>query len=280
MTQLETTNQISSKLFNTKSGNTIIVALDCSSISGPEDGLRDLKLSIEKARRSGASGILGLPGMFRAYREEIGDMAFISNITLSTEGPHHLDKVKVGSASHAAKIGMDAVSVHVNMTAPTESGMLQTLAETGQECEELGMELLAHMYPRRIVDGGEDRYQELKEKDPEGYAKLVRHGARVAVDLGATVVKVPWTGTKESFRTVCESTYGLPVVMAGGSKVSIPEFLQVARDAMDAGARGVAVGSNFYMRPNDGEDEFFLRALCNVVHDGMNVSDAMAKAKA
>lgn len=270
---------VNQKLFDKKSGNTVIVAVDCSSISGPEDGLRDIKSSLEKAEKNGANAILGLPGMFRAYPDSFDDMQFISNITLSTEGPNHLDKVKVGDVRYAAKSGMTAVSVHVNMTAPTESVMLQTLAEAGQECDELDMPLLAHMYPRRIVDGREDRYQDLKSEDPEAYAKLVRHGARVAVDLGATVVKVPWTGTKESFRTVCESTYGLPVVMAGGSLVPIAEFLQVARNAMDAGARGVAVGSNFYMRPENGEDEFFLRALCHIVHDGLSVDDAMTRAK-
>lgn len=266
-------------LFDAKSGKTVIVALDCSSISGPEEGLRDMKLSLEKAKRSGANAVLGLPGMFRAYRDVIGDMAFVSNITLSTEGPNHLKKVKVGTVEHTAQSGMDAVSVHVNMTAPTESVMLQTLAEAGRECEALGMPLLAHVYPRRILDGREDRYQDLKQSDPMAYAKLVRHGARVAVDLGATIVKVPWTGTKESFATVCESTYGLPVVMAGGLKVPIEEFLTVASDAIGAGASGVAVGSNFYMRPENGEDEFFLRALCHVVHDGMKVKQAMESAK-
>lgn len=269
-----------SAIFSEVSGNTVIVALDASSISGPEAGLRYMETVVEQAVAGEVNAILGFPGMFKHYRELIGDTASILNLTLSTEGPDHLNKVQVASVAWAQALGLTGVSVHVNTTSPQEGKMLEILGRTAEECHELGMPLLAHMYPRRLdVNGKDDHYTDLQAKDPEAYAKLVRHAARIAADLGADIIKVAFTGDVDTFHTVVESTYGLPVIMAGGSRLSVPKFLHNAYLAMQAGARGVAVGRNFFEHDRIDNRNIVLNALNEVVHNDYEVDDALADAE-
>lgn len=263
------------------SGNTIITALDDSSISGPEHRLRDMRLAVDTAINNGTNAILGFSGMFRRHPDIAGKTAGIINLTLSTEGPYHLRKVLVDVPEQVDRLSLAGASVHVNTTSPWESEMLSILGQTAVTCDELGIPLLAHVYPRTIKDGKEYHYQDLKEKDPEAYAKLVRHGARIAADLGADIIKVPFTGTAESFRTVVESTYGVPVVMAGGPIAPVQTFIEEAHAAIEAGARGIAVGRNYFERPFEfkDEDELVLIALYRVVHMGQTAKYALAVAE-
>ena len=68
------------------------------------------------------------------------------------------------------------------------------------------MPLLAMMYMRG-------------PKVKNGYdVSVVKHAARVGAELGADIVKVPYTGSPESFREVVEGCF-VPVVIAGGEKM-------------------------------------------------------------
>jgi hypothetical protein len=58
--------------------------------------------------------------------------------------------------------------------------------------------------------------------------------------LGADLVKTAYSGSPEAFARVVEPTR-LPVV-AGGSKGTDEETLEMVRGAMDAGAAGVSMG--------------------------------------
>jgi DhnA family fructose-bisphosphate aldolase class Ia len=268
------------RIFDAESHNTVILALDDSAISGPEDGLRDMESAISKGTHDGVNAILGFYGMFRANREVLGETPGILNLTLSTTGPAHLDKVEVGDIEQVAELGLAGVSVHVNTTSPHEGNMLSILGKTARRANQLGIPLLAHMYPRTIINGKEDHYDDVRKQDPENYAKLVRHGARIAADLGADIIKVPWTGTPDSFHTVTESTYGLPVVMAGGPMTGVMEFLHTAKSAMESGARGIAVGRNFFKQPFIDEDEIVLLALYDIVQRNLDVGMAAFRGEA
>ena len=265
------------KIFDGVSGNTVIVALDASSINGPEDGLRNMDLTIQTARDAGANAILGFYGMFKAYGKALEPTSGILNLTLSTERGDHFRKVQIGRVEQARELGLAAVSVHVNTTSSHEPEMLTILGLTVADATELKMPVLAHMYPRnegRHSQNMDNYYGDMKQEDPEQYTKLVRHAARIAADLGADIIKVPYTGNAESFRSIVDSTYGLPVVMAGGPRADVSDFLGSAKGAMEAGARGVAVGRNFFEHPG-GEGQRVLTALDGIVHNQLSVEDAI-----
>jgi DhnA family fructose-bisphosphate aldolase class Ia len=138
--------------------------------------------------------------------------------------------------------------------------MLRKLGMVADECDEYGVPLIAMMYPR-----GEN------VKDPND-PRVIAHVARVGAELGADIVKVPYTGSPETFREVVESCPA-PVVMAGGPKAERDEdVLEMVWGAMRAGAMGVTIGRNVFMHENP---KAIVRAIRAVVLEGKRPEEAL-----
>jgi len=85
----------------------------------------------------------------------------------------------------------------------------------------------------------------------------------VAADLGADIVKAPFTGDVKSMSDVVSSC-PIPVITAGGEKASSKEQLYSdIENAMRAGAAGVAVGRNVF-EADDVAD--VTRRISRIVH--------------
>ena len=141
-----------------------------------------------------------------------------------------------------------------------ERDMLAQMGKVSEATERWGMPLLAMVYARgpKIQNS----------YDP----KLVAHCARVGVELGADVVKVPYSGDIDSFGHVVESCC-IPVVIAGGAKMnSTKDFLQVVYDSLQAGGSGLSVGRNVFQHPNR---IALVRALRGIVHENWTVEQAL-----
>ena len=65
---------------------------------------------------------------------------------------------------------------------------------------------------------------------------------------------------------------GSKVVMSGGSKTDDQDFLTTVRNAMDAGANGLAVGRNVFQRDNP---EQILDGLEAVIFENATVAEAL-----
>ena len=106
-----------------------------------------------------------------------------------------------------------------------------------------------------------------------GYAKdVVAHCARVGVELGADIVKVPYTGDVDSFSEVVAACC-VPVVIAGGERMdSTRQILQMVQDSLDAGGAGISVGRNVFQHPNR---VALVKALRAIVHENVSVDQAM-----
>jgi len=101
---------------------------------------------------------------------------------------------------------------------------------------------------------------------------LVAHAARLGAELGADIVKTSYTGDIDSFRDVIKGCPA-PVVVAGGPKTNTDEeFLQMIKDAMEAGAAGVAVGRNIFQHD---DVVGITRAVCKIVHENADVEEAL-----
>src|SRR4030042_1421692 len=70
--------------------------------------------------------------------------------------------------------------------------------------------------------------------------------SRMAAELGAHIVKTYYV---KGFEQVVE-TCPVPIVIAGGKKQPEKEALQMAYDAMQAGAIGVDMGRNIFQSTN------------------------------
>jgi 2-amino-4,5-dihydroxy-6-oxo-7-(phosphonooxy)heptanoate synthase len=238
-----------------RAGALFLVPLDHSVAHGPlatSDGLANI---IEAVGRNGADGVVVHKGRVR-FLDSLGPrLALVVHLSASTSHAPDADhKVLVGDVEQAVRCGADAVSVHVNLGSNTEAAQLADLGRVASQSALWGIPLIAMIYPRgpRIADG----------TDPE----LVAHAASLAADLGADVVKTPFTGDVESMSDVVRSC-PIPIITAGGEKAVSQERLYGGiEDVMRAGAAGVAVGRNVF-QAHDVAD--VTRRISRIVHGGV-----------
>ncbi len=250
------------RLINRNTHKTIIVPMDHGVTVGPLEGLENMASAVNEVAEGGANAVLGHKGLPRCGHRKGGrDVGLIMHLSSSTElSPAPNRKTLTASVEDAIRYGADGVSIHVNLGDPYEMEMLADFGRVAHDAESWGMPLLAMIYGRG---------PNIKNSfAPE----VVAHCARVGAELGADLVKVPYTGDMDSFSYVVESCC-VPVLIAGGPKTSTTrEFLQTVSDAMKAGAAGISVGRNVFQHPNPRR---LVSALACIIHAGMDVDQAM-----
>jgi fructose-bisphosphate aldolase, class I len=201
----------------------------------------------------------GLPRC--SHRGHGRDVGLIIHLSASTSlSPFPNAKTLVGTVEDALRLGADAVSVHVNLGDETERVMLSEFGEITSRATEWGMPVLAMVYARGS-----------KIRD-EYDADVVAHCARLGEELGADVVKVPYTGDSETFVRAVEACC-IPVVIAGGPKMDRPEdVIKMAYGAIQAGGAGLSVGRNIFQAENP---TLLVQALHGIVHQDWEVDQAL-----
>lgn len=251
------------RVFNRNTGKTIIVPMDHGVSVGPIDGVVDLKGTVDKVAEGGANAVImhkGLPR--RTHRGHGSDIGLIVHLSASTVlSPFPNAKILVGTVEDAIRLGADAISIHVNLGDEREMEMLEAFGKISSDATNWGMPLLAMVYARGA--GIRDEYD----------VEVVKHSARLAEELGADVVKVPYTGSPETFAKVVAGCC-IPVVIAGGPRMSSHrEIVQMVYDANQAGGAGLSVGRNIFQ---DDDPALLVKALHGVVHEGKGVDETMA----
>ena len=93
----------------------------------------------------------------------------------------------------------------------------------------------------------------------------------LCAELGADIVKTNWPGDGESFARLVEAAAGIPLVLAGGSRLSDRELLQRMEAATAAGGIGCSVGRNIFMHRSP---EAITRALSRVIRERWSADKA------
>ncbi len=250
------------RIVNRESGRAVVVPMDHGVTVGPIPGIEDMREMVNAMAEGGANAVLGHMGLplygHRHYGKDIGLILHLSGSTVWSPDPNA--KVLVNSVENALANGADGVSVHINIGAVNESDMLRDLGMVSVKCQQWGLPLLAMMYTRGV------KFK--SEHSVEG----VRHAARIAAELGADLVKVSYTGSRDSFSKVVAGC-PIPVLIAGGEKAANDrEILQAVRDSLDAGGSGVSIGRNAFQHKRPVQ---FVKAICAMVHENISVSDAI-----
>lgn len=240
---------------------TVIVPMDHGMTVGPIPGLVRIPPTANLIAEGGANAAVVHRGaaMFghRGYGKDLG---LILHLSASTSlSPDSTRKVLVATVEDALQMGADAVSIHVNLGAEDEASMLRDFGTVSSSCQKWGMPLLAMIYTRgpKIRNEYDVRY--------------VRHAARVGAEMGADIVKVPYTGSPETFREVVDGCASL-VVIAGGEKMeSDEEVFRMVQGAMEAGAAGASIGRNVFQHPSP---VAMVRAISAIVHEGATPGEA------
>lgn len=242
------------RLFNLVTSKTVLYPIDHGVTLGPIDGIENIRSAVNTALAEPVDGVILHKGAIVRCLEALSvdrNVAVIMHVSASVSlSPHVSEKVLVGSVEEAVEIGCDGVSIHVNLGPRNDLRMLRDLGKVSRDCVRYGMPLLAMMYCRREND---DEFSESNNKI----------AARVAMELGADLIKVNYTGSPRSFERVIAGC-DVPVIVAGGSASgTLLEFLEKIEGAMQAGASGVAVGRNVFQHP---QPRLLLRGLSNLIH--------------
>lgn len=254
------------RILNRNSGKTVIVPMDHGVTLGPVAGLIDMKTAVNSVAEGGANAILMHKGVVGCGHRGSGrDVGLVVHLSASTAlAPDPNIKVLVCTVEEAVKLGADAVSIHVNLGAEDEKGMLRDFGIVAQQAIEWRMPLLAMMYTRgRKISNEYD-------------VKVVKHAARVGAELGADLVKVPYTGSPESFREVVDGCF-VPVVIAGGEKMETDaDILTMVKGAAEAGGAGVSIGRNAFQHHSPTR---IVRAISRIVHEDASIDEALEALK-
>ncbi len=254
------------RIIDRNSRKTVIIPMDHGVTVGPIEGLADMRTAVSKVVAGGANAILIHKGIIRAGHRGTGkDVGLIIHLSAGTSiSPDPNAKELVCSVEEAMKLGADAVSVHINLGAETDKEMLAQLGYVSERCLEWQMPLVAMMYTRGP-----------KIKN-EFDVNNVKHAARVGAELGADIVKVPYTGSVDSFTEVVQGCT-VPVVIAGGEKMDSDEdIFEMVEGALKAGAAGVSIGRNAFQHE---KPDKMVKALSKMVHEGATVQEAIETLK-
>ncbi len=246
------------RIVNPTTGKTVLLPFDHGLPFGPLPGIVDPRQTVRWAVAGGATGIIFNQGLasvlFPEYNTKIATIHMLTNSCTLEHA------TLFGSVVRAVKWAADGVALEVLVGAETERHMIEQVAPLMDACEEWNMPSLLMMYPT-------DRFI-----DQVGRVEAIRRAARAGAELGATMVKTAWPGSRADLTRVVESCPA-PLVVAGGSQKTSEQTFQMARDIVAAGAIGVAMGRNLWGAE---KPEKMVEAISAIIHQDVSVPDALA----
>ena len=249
-------------------GVSVICALD-HGMTSPTflEPLADITQRTREAVAGGSNVIMMSRGMIRIAVDAFSpttSLALLLSASASPDGDRP-QIVQIADVEEALTLGADAVVLFTALGGDTEAGMIDILSAVGRECSMLGMPFIAEAeFPTTYAT-----VEELKQQ--YGFEYL-RRNVRLCAELGADIVKTNWPGDQDSFGKCVEAANGIPVVLAGGSRLEDAELLTRMEQAMAAGAIGCSVGRNIFMHANP---EAITRALSRVIRERWTAEKAL-----
>jgi fructose-bisphosphate aldolase/2-amino-3,7-dideoxy-D-threo-hept-6-ulosonate synthase len=241
-------------------GVSVICALD-HGMTSPTflEPLADIQARTAEAVAGGANVIMMGKGMVRFAESSFTPTTSLALLLSASAHPggSRPQIVNVAEVEEGLRLGADAVVLFTALEGEHEAEMLRILSAVGRECATLGMPFIAEAeFPTTYAS-----VEELKRQ--YGFDYLCRN-VRLCAELGADIVKTNWPGDIDSFAHLVEAANGVPVVLAGGSRLEDMELLARMEGAMAAGAIGCSVGRNIFMHRSPAA---LTRALSRVIRE-------------
>lgn len=251
-------------------GVSVICALD-HGMNSPTflSPLCDIQERVREAVAGGSNAIMVSKGMCRAAEPGFAPDTAVCMLLSASARPDRdrPDVVVIAEVEEALRLGADAVVLYVSLQGDDEPTMLRQLAHAGRECERLGVPLIAEAeFPTT--------YASVEQLGAQYGFEYLQRNVRICAELGADVIKTNWPGDGESFARLVECVNGVPMVLAGGSRIADRDLLERQEAAMHAGAIGCSVGRNIFMHS---DPEAITRALSRVTRERWSAADALAE---
>jgi len=218
-----------SRIINPKDGHTVMLAVDHGYFMGATTGLERLDETI-KPLLPYADVLMPTRGGLRNYvppESNIPICLRVSGGTSILNKENLLHEGIVVSIEDAIRLNVSAVAFSILVGQPFERDTILGFTQVIDEANRYGIPVLAVTAVGRGL--GKD-------------AKYLSLASRMAAELGASIVKTYYC---EGFERVVD-TCPVPIVIAGGKKIPERDALQMAYDALQAGAIGVDMGRNIF----------------------------------
>ena len=242
------------RLFNPKSGNSVMLAFDHGYIMGPTSGLERIDVVIPPLVPH-VDVLMGTKGVMRACVSPANRVAKCVRVTYDTTVL--FDEMSNGGGivcdiENAIRMNADCMAVQTFIGAPGESRSLELLSRTADAGTKYGIPTLG------VVAVG---------KQMERTEKFFQLATRVLAENGANIVKSYYCDGFERVAAACP----VPIVIAGGKKLPELDALEMAYRAIAEGAHGVDMGRNIFQSDSP---VGMAQAIGKVVHEGYTAQQA------
>lgn len=242
---------------------TFIMAMDHGANFNVLPAMKRTPQLIKDIATAGADAFLATVGMVDKFSDSFCGRGIILRIDggISYLGDHQQPMQIIASAQDALKLGVDSVITMSFPGSKFESSVLSNLSRVTLDCHQWGLPVVAEALPR-----GFEKADDARTPDNITFA------CRQSVELGADIVKTVYTGDPESFHELVESVYAPVVILGGAKKVPERELLQDIKEALSAGAAGIAMGRNIWGHSNP---VAYTAAIARLIHEDCSVESAL-----
>lgn len=241
------------RIIRPQDGHTVMLAIDHGYFLGPTTGLENPWKTI-KPLVPYADCLMPTRGVLRSCIPPELDIPIVLRVSGGTSivGPELLHEGITVSIDDAIRLNASGLAFSILVGAEYERDTLLAFSEICDMGEEYGIPVLA------VTAVGREMVRD---------AKYLGLASRIAAEIGAHMVKTYYC---EGFEKVVEGC-PVPVVIAGGKKIPERDALQMAHDALQAGAIGVDMGRNIFQSENP---VAMIKAVRAVVHENATAEEA------
>ncbi len=243
------------RIIKPHTGKAVMLAVDHGYFLGPTSGLEDPQKTIQPLLPY-ADSLMVTRGVLRCSVTPKANTPVVLRVS---GGNSILDEdlsqedITV-SIKDAIKLNASALALSIYVGSPYQHKTLVNLAKLIDAGEEYGIPVLAVTAVGKNM-GRDERYLSLS--------------CRIAAEMGAHIVKTYYCDGFEQVIKKCP----IPVVVAGGKKVSEEEALELTYNSIAAGAVGVDMGRNIFQSE---APVAMIQAVRAIVHEKFSVKKAYA----
>ncbi|MBF8982792.1 3-hydroxy-5-phosphonooxypentane-2,4-dione thiolase [Lutibacter sp. B2] len=243
-----------SKIFNPKSGKTVMLAFDHGYIMGSTAGLERLDIAIPPLIED-VDVLMATRGALRSsimpnHNKAVVLRCSAGSSVLKEDMSHEVIGVDI---EEAIRMNASCMAIQTFIGSPGECESLHNLVRTVDAGNKYGIPVLG------VVAVG---------KQMERTTKYFLLATRMIAELGAQIIKTYYCDDFEKITAACP----VPVVIAGGKKVPEAKALEITYRAIQEGAAGVDMGRNIFQAENP---KGMTKAIRSIVHDRFNSKQAL-----
>jgi len=267
------------RIFNSKDGRAVMVAADHGWMSDPTFNVIYLKRILKQVVDGGADGVLmsfgtaqrlghlmrGKDSPALLIRADWMNLPRLGGANVSNVLPvNKFKKIAASQAKDALNMGASGITIYyfIGYSDEFEAINLEQAAIFAKECRKVGLPLIIEpMAVGSMITG-------------VNIAETLIASARIAVEIGADALKIPYTEDVNSFKKLVDQA-GVPVLVLGGARSKEPrDALELVDEALRAGASGTVFGRNVTKAK---DPEKMVKDLVDLVHNGKSIDEIFGK---